>query len=366
MSPTVVAIIKKAAVTILTDKRLLKFVGGVVLGSIIIIFIPISTILALFSNTSALPDDFAQQIIAQLDAEQVAKLQHVNVIMSSIHAELTSAGFTGLRIQEAQIIFNMALYDKSYDLDFVNKLVGCFQEGQTDAQLIASVNSAFDVNISVTEFTNMMHSVRAVYIDSSDYTDPTTKNNLDLVLWAKEAAARKWGYVWGSYGKVLDEALLDAKVEQYPDNVGIYEDFIRDNWLGGRTADCIGLIKGYCWYDPATGHINYATNGMPDINADYMASSVAEKGSIDTIPEIPGLAVWRSGHIGIYIGNGKVVEAKATKIGVVETNLSDGTWTHWIKIPYINYIEETTEPEEPEPIEPLEPEEPAPPEPVEP
>ena len=148
--------------------------------------------------------------------------------------------------------------------------------------------------------------------------------------------------------------------------MGNYEDFIRSNWLGGRTADCIGLIKGYSWYDPATGHINYATNGMPDINADYMAHSVAEKGTIDTIPEIPGLAVWRSGHIGIYIGNGKVVEAKATKIGVVETNLSDGTWTHWIKIPYINYIEETTEPEEPEPIEPLEPDGPAPPEPVEP
>ena len=161
----------------------------------------------------------------------------------------------------------------------------------------------------------------------------------------------------------MDNALFNAKLEQYPTHVGDFEDFIRSNWLGGRTADCIGLIKGYSWYDPVTGNINYATNGMPDINADYMANSVAEKGSIDTIPEIPGLAVWRSGHIGIYIGNGKVIEAKATRIGVVETNLADGNWTYWIKIPYINYIEETPEPESPEPVEP---DEPMPPEPVEP
>ena len=42
-----------------------------------------------------------------------------------------------------------------------------------------------------------------------------------------------------------------------------------------------------------------------------------------------------------------MIEAKATKIGVVETDLSAGTWTHWIKIPYIQYIEEpeVTEPE---------------------
>ena len=164
----------------------------------------------------------------------------------------------------------------------------------------------------------------------------------------------------------MDDALLETKLIQYPENVGVYETFIRDNWLGGRTADCIGLIKGYCWYNPSTGNVDYATNGMPDINADYLYNSVAPKGTIDTIPEIPGLAVWFPGHIGIYIGGGKVVEAKGTKIGVVETNLSAGAWTHWIEIPYIQYIEETPEPEEPEPMDSLEPEEPAPPDPVEP
>ena len=36
-----------------------------------------------------------------------------------------------------------------------------------------------------------------------------------------------------------------------------------------------------------------------------MFANATVKGTIDTIPEIPGLAVWHEGHIGIYIGNGE-------------------------------------------------------------
>ena len=49
--------------------------------------------------------------------------------------------------------------------------------------------------------------------------------------------------MWGTFGQVLSRDLLAAKVEQYPDNVGIYEEFIRSNYLGKRTADCVGFIK---------------------------------------------------------------------------------------------------------------------------
>ena len=85
---------------------------------------------------------------------------------------------------------------------------------------------------------------------------------------------------------------------------------------------------------------------MPDIGADAMYANAIEKGTIDTIPEIPGLAVWHEGHIGIYVGNGEVIEAMGTRYGVVRTRLSERHWTHWLKIPYINYIEETEEPHE--------------------
>ena len=180
---------------------------------------------------------------------------------------------------------------------------------------------------------------RDTTIDISGFTDPSTKNNLDLVQWAIAAKSHYWGYVWGTYGSILDSSLYAYKLEQYPDEVGGYSDFIEANWLGGRTTDCVGLIKGYSWLDVETLEVGYATNGMPDISADSMYYNASEKGTIDTIPEIPGLAVWYAGHIGIYIGDGQVIEAKGTRYGVVQTNLSDGRWTHWLKIPYITYSE---------------------------
>lgn len=137
----------------------------------------------------------------------------------------------------------------------------------------------------------------------------------------------------------MTRSLYKAKAEQYPDEVGGYADFIEEHWIGGRTADCVGLIKGYGWFNPETGKIEYGTNGMPDIGADTMYANAEESGTIDTIPEIPGLAVWHEGHIGIYIGNGQVIHASGTKVGVVQTPIGNSGWTHWLKIPYITYYD---------------------------
>lgn len=177
-------------------------------------------------------------------------------------------------------------------------------------------------------------------IDTSGFTSPGTKNNLDLVAYAVQAWENNWGYVWGTYGNVLTNSLFTYKLEQYPDGVGNYENFIRANWLGRRTADCVGLIKGYGWLDAADGSIRYGTNGMPDYGANQMYQSATENGPMSTMPEIKGLAVWKKGHIGVYIGGGYVVEAMGTKYGVVKTEVTGRGWQGWCKIPYIDYIEE--------------------------
>lgn len=178
---------------------------------------------------------------------------------------------------------------------------------------------------------------RSVELDISGFADPATKNAHDLAAYAVQAWENGWGYVWGSCGNVLTESTLAWMLELYPDGVGNYEKFIRENWLGARTADCVGLIKGYGWLDAETLTIRCGTNGMPDIGANEMYYNAAESGTIDTIPEIPGIAVWHKGHIGVYIGNGEVIEAMGTKYGVVKTQLEDRGWTHWLKVPYINY-----------------------------
>lgn len=182
-------------------------------------------------------------------------------------------------------------------------------------------------------------------ISTSGFVDPATKNNLDLVAWAKNARAAGWGYVRGTFGQVLTQSLFDAKLAQYPLELSPYADYIATHWVGRRTADCIGLIKGYGWLNAETGQINYRTNGMPDIDENTMFAAATEKGDIDTIPEIPGLAVWKNGHIGIYIGGGQVIQALGTTSGVVQTDIGSTGWTNWFKIPYITYIDPTADSE---------------------
>lgn len=336
MSATVAAALKKIVVAILTNPKVLKTVLGIVLGIIIIILMPIAALIGIFNGDINIDTNRLQEMIQE---NNTVLMEH----WSEVETAMTDAGFDATRIQEAQVLYTFALYDHVEDRGFTDKFVGCFADDQTDEQLITAVNSAFGTNISVEDFKNAMASIRSAYIKTSHYTDPTTKNNLDLVKWAEFAADKKWGYVWGTYGSVLNSALFDSKKTQYPDEVGGYEDFIRENWLGKRTADCIGLIKGYSWYDVTSQSITIASNGMPDIGANTMNNNATEKGSIDTIPEIPGLAVWKDGHIGVYIGNGEVVEAYGTKTGVIRSQLSNGGWTHWLKIPYITYLEQEEE-----------------------
>ena len=158
-----------------------------------------------------------------------------------------------------------------------------------------------------------------------------------------QAWANNWGYVWGTVGNVLTPSVLEYKAEQYPDGVGIYEDFIRENWLGRRTADCIGLIKGYGWFDADTGKFGYEINGVPDYGAnDMYRTSVqagAENGMMEDMPEIPGLILWKQGHTGVYIGGGYAIEAMGTKWGVVKTEVNGRGWEAWYKLPYFEYYD---------------------------
>lgn len=350
-----VAVAAKAAAALLSNEKGRKTAGAIILVVLVVVMTPILAIAALFNSGFSFDSSgLAAQVAAQMSAEQQARIEAINAEGVAIENAMREAGFAS-RSTEAEVLFLLALSDHLGEEDFVSRLVGCFAVDQTDAQLIAVVNAEFGTSISVEDFSHVMDGVRAVYIDTSRYVDPATKNNLDLVQFAKEAEQTGWGYVWGTYGKILTEALFEAKLEQYPDDIGEHEEFIRENWIGRRTADCVGFIKAYGWLNPETHEVEYGTNDMPDVGANTMYYAATEKGSIDTIPEIPGLAVWHEGHIGIYIGNGETIEAMGTRYGVVRRQLSNGSWTDWLKIPYIAYIEE---PEEPAPSETTETEEP--------
>ena len=346
MAAAVGAALKKVALIILSDKDNLKAAGMILLTILVAMIMPTMAVLGIFSGTLELDiNALRQEIVNRLTPEDMSMLLDVENTMTELDTALSAAELSG-RVTEAQALYIMALYEFSSQSDFVARLASCFWEGQSDSQLISAVNGAFGTSIESSEFTKVMRNIRATAIHSGGFSNPANKNNLDLVQWAIQAEKAGWGYVWGTFGQVLTPELFEAKLAQYPEDIGGHADFIRANWLGGRTADCVGLIKGYSWYDPETDAVRYATNGMPDVGANQMFYNAVEKGPISTIPEIPGLLVWMEGHIGIYIGDGYVVEAMGTRYGVVKTELAGRGWTNWCKNPYINYIEELEPTEE--------------------
>lgn len=162
-----------------------------------------------------------------------------------------------------------------------------------------------------------------------------------LVDFAYKALNEKWGYVYGSTGQVMTQSIIDAKASKYP---SVYETVKDDGrttyehavgWIGDRAADCSGLIKSYLWWNGDDSNPGYVSSQDQSSGGMYDAATV--KGTIDTIPNIHGLLVWKSGHIGIYVGNGEVIEARGVAYGVVKTKLADRTFTNWCKYAQVTY-----------------------------
>ena len=152
MSATVAAALKKVAVYIFTDKKALKAVGGIVLGIIIIIVMPIVAVVSIFDGNIEIDTDRLQTMVVQnLSAEEKAKLQFVEDTMNSIDEKMKAAGFDG-RVKEAQVLYVLALSDYANQDGFADKLIGCFQKNQADEQLITAVNSAFGTQLTTEDF----------------------------------------------------------------------------------------------------------------------------------------------------------------------------------------------------------------------
>lgn len=164
--------------------------------------------------------------------------------------------------------------------------------------------------------------------------------NIGLVQHVKKALAEGWEYVYGTIGQVLTKVILAQKADQYPEQIYKYYSLVQ-SFIGKRTVDCVNLIKSYLWWDHEKQDVVYDVKydkfqGVW-MSADGAFQVATEKGTIKTMPDIPGICVRYPGHIGVYIGNGEVIEARGTKYGVVKTTLKERSWTHWLKYPGISY-----------------------------
>lgn len=170
-------------------------------------------------------------------------------------------------------------------------------------------------------------------------------------------------YVMGCFG-----APMNAKnKERYSSNHSYNRQPERTVMIKSATADtfgfdCVGLIKGILWgwsgdKSKTYGGAKYASNGVPDTNADGMIYKCKDV-SKDFSNIVPGEVVWKSGHIGIYIGDGLAVEAtpawenKVQITAVANIRYKKGYenrwWTKHGKLPYVEYNTEQAEEKAPE------------------
>ena len=173
--------------------------------------------------------------------------------------------------------------------------------------------------------------------------EPTTEGsekamftNLQFAEFCLKVYAAKWVYWYGTCGYKCTTSLFNSKKNQYPSHYTAAREsgYRKDISEGKMCADCVGLIKSFFWLN---GNINgtkkYGANNCPDKSANGMFKLCVKTGPIKTIPDVPGLVVWKDGHIGVYVGDGYTVEMMGFNYDCVKKKVTDGKWTNWGQLP---------------------------------
>lgn len=157
-------------------------------------------------------------------------------------------------------------------------------------------------------------------------------------------------YVMGCFGAPMTA----ANKKRYTKNHSYNKQAARTAMINAADSDtfgfdCVCLLKGILWgwngdSSKTYGGASYAVNGVPDIGADQMITKCSNISTDFSKIEV-GEAVWCSGHIGVYIGDGLAVECTpkwANKVQITACNCSKSgynrrDWTKHGKLPYVEY-----------------------------
>ena len=169
--------------------------------------------------------------------------------------------------------------------------------------------------------------------------------NIQLVNYARGQLGRM--YTYGTYGQRGTEQVYKEVLARYPDKVGKWPKYTYVEGYGQKWHDCAGLIKGAVW---CNGEIEAVPkyDSKTDRSANGLIDCCVATGNADTVPNIPGLIMWKPGHVGIWTAqNGITIEAKGHMYGVVETK--NTAWQMWGKLPKDYVIYEDTPTPTPDP-----------------
>ncbi len=160
-----------------------------------------------------------------------------------------------------------------------------------------------------------------------------------LIAYAKNAVGG--GYCWGADGQVCSPSVRQELASR-TSNEATKKNLLNlcAKWDGQHVWDCSGLFRG-AWRALA----KYRSGGATTIYRSWCDA----KGTIDTMPDVEGIAVFRAdgsgmAHIGLYVGKGYVIDARSSEKGVLlSTMASYGRWTHWGRFEDVDYGESETE-----------------------
>lgn len=152
-----------------------------------------------------------------------------------------------------------------------------------------------------------------------------TVSAAEVVALFRRALAEKWGYIWGGTGQIHTQRAQDSATRAQTIRYG-------QQWVGQHVADCSGLF--YWAYKQLGGYMYHGSNTM--WNKYSKAKGKLQNGRrTDGQALKPGSAVFLvkgsdRHHVGLYVGDGKVIEAKGTAYGVVESKIT--RWNEWAEL----------------------------------
>ena len=154
----------------------------------------------------------------------------------------------------------------------------------------------------------------------------------------KYALDNKWGYIWGTRGIEWTKARQEA-LEKTTDADRANGRKYGAKWIGHMVADCSGL---FTWaFAKLGGEMYHGSNTMYlrwCVEHGELKKGVRSDGK--TLKPGTAVFVWNGStysHVGLFIGDGTVIEAANTQKGVIASSVKDSKWSHWGELKGVSF-----------------------------
>ena len=159
-----------------------------------------------------------------------------------------------------------------------------------------------------------------------------------LVEKFRYALKNNWGYIWGTSGEKWTET-KQKNIEKTTDENRAQARKIGSKWIGHTVSDCSGLftwafrqLGGSMYHGSDTMYRKWCTD-----HGELKSGKRTDKATLKA-----GTAVFhwngtKYSHVGLFVGDGLVIEAANTQKGVITSKVTASQWTHWGELKGVSY-----------------------------